>query len=151
MINGTFTYYVIQTRTIFSSSKSVVSKCDLRRLIPESKRHEWISCGADAWGRSMNPHVGEGNNWRPKYPLADKQWYECKRQTGWNGWFNVNYALSALKRVRKDDDEGMYDAKSSYGKKEGVIRHEFRIVKVVQVYQRDETELTIDDLLESRP
>ena len=147
MINGTYTYYVIQQR---QKAKGKWLKLESKlEVIPEEDRGDFGNCGSDYWGRSTNPKIGSGNDRRPKNKIADKQFYECYNATGQYGWWDLKYAVAALDQVTKDDEGGMYNSCDGYGKLCQHIRHEFRVTKVTLVYKREFSAITPDDVLQA--
>ena len=145
MRNGTHIIFCIQQR---QSKKGAWLKLDSELKPVPKKDNDWSTCGDDYWGRSTNP-LKKGGNWERKFPDADKQWQDAYNATGTHGWYDVEYAIAALKRIRDDDNNGMYDSIDGYGKRHQVIRHEFRIVKMVLTYHLEVTPATIEDLVES--
>lgn len=143
MKNGQHTFYVIQHRV---TAKGGWLKPD-SKLVPVKKSDEWSLCGADYWGRSTNPHIGTGNNWRPANPTADKEFHQCNNDTDCYGWYTLKYAIAALKRCRQHDAEGMYNTMSTYGNLEQEVRHEFRIAKVQITFQKSIEPLTVEDVV----
>ena len=147
MINGTYTYYVVEQRR---KAEGKWLKLDSKiAIIPEKDRGEFSSCGSDYWGRSMNPRIGSGNERRPQNRASDRQFYECYNATGQHGWWDLKYAAAALDRVVKDDEGGMYNSYDGYGKFHQHIRHEFRVTKVTLVYKREFSAITPDDVLQA--
>lgn len=127
--NGIHTIFTLQHRVIARSPW-----LKPKEPVIDEKSEDWFFCG-EQFARSLNPHIGTGNDWRAANKKAECQWYDTQRATGVHGWYDANYAIKAIKRVRDDDDKGMYDTVSTYGQREQVVRHEFRIVQVVVNYQ----------------
>lgn len=142
MKNGQYTFYAVQQRL---QSQSDWLKPD--GPLNPVQECEWHCCG-EYWGRSTNPHVGKGNNWHPANRAADTEWWDCQLATGQHGWFSLKYALAALRRCRKHDNEGLYNSRGTYGTVAQSRRHEFRIVKITLIYQKTVEPLTIDDVVE---
>jgi hypothetical protein len=123
------TYYTIQHRCTHESP--------WMKLKGRRKRvaGAWAFSSWDYFGRVFCPLIGKGNNRRARYKKADEDrnavYQECRR----SGWKQRKYAIQALKRVRKMDDDGAFDSTDTYGHKCQAVRHEFRVVKVHYVNQ----------------
>jgi hypothetical protein len=143
MKNGQYTFYTVQQR--LRARTDWLKPLTPLILVPDQ---EWKGCGDGYWGRSVNPHIGRGNNWRPANRAADTEWWNCYQATGIYGWFSLKYAIAALSRCRQHDNEGLYDICDIYGDIEQVQRHEFRIVKIALTYQKTVEPLTVDDCLD---
>ena len=100
----------------------------------------WSGCSSDYFGHSLNPHIG--NNWYPANIEANRQFYDNYHNTGIHGWNDVEIAIEALKRIRKDDSNGLYDTRDTYRKLCQVVRHNFRILKIEISYNRQDTPIT---------
>jgi hypothetical protein len=120
------TYYTIQHRCTHESP--------WMKLKGRRKRVEgaWAFSSWDYFGRVFRPLIGKGN---ARYKKADEDrnavYQKCRR----SGWKQRKYAIQALKRVRKMDDDGAFDSTDTYGHKCQAVRHEFRVVKVHYVNQ----------------
>lgn len=128
---GIYTIFCLQFRT---TEKSPWLKPKEKRERVE--RDEWGWCGRDYWGRSTNPHIGTGNDWRPRNKAMSDDAAATFRATDHFGWTKREYANTALKTARKDDDAGMYDSRDTYGHHEQSVRHEFRIVRLEITYNQ---------------
>ena len=144
MKNGQYTFYVIQQRR--RAEGEWLKLESPIKPIPEEERHDWSNCSPEFWGCSLNPHT---KNYKPSHIAADKEWCECKVATGNCGWWTLKYAIEALKRVRQDDADGMYDSRDTYGKTEQLVRHEFRIVKIQLTYEYISEPLTVEDVVQA--
>lgn len=144
MQDGDYTYYSVQHRRAHESPWLKPDK-PLKAVKREEK--DWGTCGGDYWGRSVDPHIGKGNDWRSKYkPSADDFW-AVRSATGTSGWRSLKFAARALKRLRKDDAEGLYDTRDTYGKLSRAVRHEFRIIKV---HTTQETKvITVNEIVDA--
>lgn len=144
MENGTYDYYAIQQRR---RAESPWAKPDEPiKEISVGKRGDWNLCG-DFWSRSTNVHVGTGNNWHPQNRKADQEWHGCYHKTGQHGWWTLEYAIAAFRHLRKHDDEGMYDSFGSYRDREQAVRHEFRLVRIHLVHERQITPVATEELV----
>lgn len=119
---GKHEFYTIQFRTVGKNKW-----LDLDSSIKPVDYEEWHYC---SWGQSCDPHIGTGNNWRAKNQKAHRQWHDLSMATGYHGWYDMKYAIAALKRLREDDSNGVYDSFDGYNKRHQRVRHEFRIVKL---------------------
>jgi len=126
MRDGSYTIYSIQHRETHTNEWL---KPDTP-LLPVKKDPDWGHSGTDYWGHSTDPHIGTGNDWRAKNEAAHEELFRNKMDTGYCGWDTLKYAKAALKRLRRDDDKGMYDSRDGYGTYHQSCRHEFRIILI---------------------
>ncbi len=128
MQDGKHIIYAVQTRITHRSPwlrpKGKLSPAD------DEDDEEWFFASFDYFGRSWEPHHGAGNDWRPISPKSHDELHDVQHLTGQSGYFRMDYALRALKRLRKADDAGKFDSQGPYGKKSQAVRHEFRLVKI---------------------
>lgn len=141
MKDGNFTFYAIQFRVTHESP----------HLEPEGKLEpvedkNWQYTGKDSWGYSLDPHIGTGNDWRPRNRTSSDELFNLKMATGYEGWHTFKYALAAFKRLKRDDANGKYDY-TDCGNKIRAVRHEFRIVEITMA--KATKVLTVDDVLEA--
>lgn len=132
MEDGQYIYYVIQHRE--RAKSPWLNKKPIR---PVKKKDTWSFTSFDYFGHSLNPRVGTGNNWRPVSKKASSEIHAVWSKTGSEGWWNLIHAVKALKRLKKDDVRGKYDARDGYSNHEQCIRHEFRIVKMTVSQKTD--------------
>lgn len=125
MYDGAYTFYTIQFKTSHQSEWRK-PKGELRPI----KGKQWHYLGSDSWGKSINPKIGTGNSYRPKYKKAHEELFEIQMACDYSGWYSLKYALAALSRLVKDDAQGMYDSFCSYKTPMAAVRHEFRLVKI---------------------
>ena len=135
MKDGKFTYYTIQCKRVAESPWLKPKE----PLVP-IKDKEWAFASFDHF--SFDPHKWEktesgGVDWKALCQEASDELHDVWSKTGNHGWWNLKYAIAALKKVRKDDANGKYDTRSTYGEHCAAIRHKFRIVKQT-VYQKTE-------------
>lgn len=126
---GIYTFYIIEFRT---THKSPWLKP--KEKLQPIERDIWRECGRDSFGRSINPHIGTGNDWRPKFKAADEDFHAVAQNTGHFGWTKLDSATRALTQLRKDDAEGMYDSRDGYQHLEQAVRHEFQIKRMEMTY-----------------
>lgn len=126
---GIYTFYVIEQRVTHKSPWLKPKE----KLSPV-EREGWTECGRDYWGRSTNPHIGTGNDWRPKYKPADENYSVVRQNTGHYGWTQIEFAQRALAQLRKDDAAGMYDSRDGYQHHDQAVRHEFQIKRMEMTY-----------------
>ena len=102
----------------------------------------------DIFSRGMQPWSGNGNDYKPIDRAAYNNSDKVHQLTGESGWFDIKFALKALKRLRALDLEGEFDYIDGYSRKTNQCRHEFRIVQVV--HRHEVTAITLKDLLEEQ-
>lgn len=95
---------------------------------------EWHFSSPDFFG-AMEPWYNKptpegGTRYSPKFEKSYRNKSALWQKTGRTGWTELKYAIAALKRLIKADDEGDHDSFDSYGKRHQRVRHHFRIVKV---------------------
>ena len=95
--------------------------------LKEVEQEEWSFSCWDTFGASFDPWKSYGVR---KYPKISAHVHRLWSKTGLKGWTKLEYAEAALQRVIKDDNRGKYDSEH-YGRKCQVLRHHFRIVKVI--------------------
>jgi hypothetical protein len=134
MKNGIYTVYCIQSNLI--SESPWLKPND---PLVEVKSESWAFCG-ERWCTSLNPYIG----CKPKdskASKADEQWRSVYENVGLYGWFDIKMAYSAIKRVQKDNDNGVYDSFDGYKHHNQARRYRFRIVKIDQTFNRSITVL----------
>ncbi len=142
MKNGEFTFYTLQhRRTHLSPWLKPEGKLSSTK---DKKDKEWAFSG---WDIFAEPWHGIGNNWRPKYKKAHNETCEVRANTGYNGWWNLEYAVKGLRRVQKADTQGKFDYRDGYNNLTQAVRHEFRLVKVVISKQTEE--VSQNDLMDA--
>lgn len=127
MKNGIHTYYIIE---YLKAHESEWLKPD--GPLKEVKDKQWHRCG-DYFMYSIDP-------WNPDkyghklYRKSSDDKYKVWCDTSETGFYKLENAKRALKRLIRDDGDGIYDSVSPYGKKCQAVRHEFRICKVTLLY-----------------
>ncbi len=89
----------------------------------------WSFSSFDHFGCSFDPWDNK-NYGQKKFKKQSKDKSDLWQKTHRDGWTKLEYAVAALKRVIKDDNDGHYDSFDSYNTRHQVRRHHFRIVKV---------------------
>jgi hypothetical protein len=143
MRNGTHAVYVIEMRCVAQSDHGQPNG-PIKPM-----KEPWAWSRYNTFDAVMNPHVGTGNDWRPQNPKADKEWHDTRHACCEQGWYTLRFAIAALKRARKANDEGKGNHRDGYGKCYQTARYEFRLVKKVVTYSKTETELTVNDVVEA--
>ena len=129
MRDGTFTFYTLQHRRTHTSPW-LKPQGKLKPTTDKDDK-EWVFSSWDVFGPTAEPWHGPASNWRPKHKKAQNETHAVWADTGYHGWWTLKYAVKGLRRVRKADANGKFDCRSSYGRREQIIRHEFRLVKVI--------------------
>lgn len=122
MQDGRYEIYAIQHRTTHQSPKG--------KLEPVTDR-DWGSCGPDYWGVAMDPHNGNPSDLKHTYPKSSDELFDVRNKTGYPGWFDIKYAIAAVKRLSKLDAKGKFDSFDGYSNHCQAIRHEFRIIRIL--------------------
>jgi len=139
-----YTYYTVQFRITHSTND-----ISLKEIPSVDKLGDWSCCGIDGhFAKGMQPWIGSGNDYHPKDRKAYNNYKKVWALTGYgkSGWFNIKYAIKALKRLRALDLTGVFDYFDGYGRKCSQFRHEFRIVRVVHKHEIEP--ITIEDMVE---
>lgn len=144
MENGTFIVYTIQQRIVAEGEWCKIAG----PIKPVDKYDNWVLVGNNSFA-SIIPHIGTGNDRRPMNRSAYKEWQVTYHSTDIHGWFDIRFAIAALKRCRQDDEAGEYDTKDGYGKLHQRIRREYRIVTVRQTFSRTVEPVSVEDLMET--
>ena len=126
MQDGRYEIYVIQHRTTHQSPW-LKPKGKLEPIIDR----DWGSCGVDYWGFAMAPHNGNASDFKYKYQKSSDQLFDVRNKTGYPGWFDIKYAIAAVKRLSKLDAKGKFDSFDGYNNHCQAIRHEFRIIRIL--------------------
>ncbi len=100
----------------------------------------WVFASFDYFGRCWEPHIGTGNDWRPKTPKSHDELHDVQHMVGQSGYFKLEYGLRALKRLRKADDAGRFDT-PGYDRTCQAVRHEFRLVKMTMSQKTEPVDL----------
>lgn len=142
MKDGTFTFYTLQHRTTHRSPW--LKPNEPLELVED---HGWSFSSWDVFGGTAEPWHGSGNDYRPKYRVAHDETHSVWANTGWHGWWSLEYAVKGLRRVRAADAKGKFDVRDRYRHHEQAVRHEFRLVKVT-VSKKTEV-LTPEEVMEA--
>ena len=137
-----YEFYIVQCRTVQESKHNKPKK-----LFPCKKIAPWSSCGAGNFSEGIDPHHGTGNNWGPKWPAANREFYHTRQVTGsYHGWTTLKFAIRACMRCREEDAKGTFDYHGfgeNYHKDHTAARHEFRLARVTVMLPIDP--LSLDD------
>ena len=125
MQDGTYTFYVLEWKT----------KARTKHLKPNGKLYPVEDSD---WHYNDFDKIAEPwSNWgRPgAHPIcsksdAERQEIEQITHLEWSGWWTLKYAIKALQRVMKADEEGKFDYFDTYRKRTASVRHEFRVTKM---------------------
>ena len=143
MRNGTHTVFVIESRLVAESEHGKPET----PIKPAKKPWEWGRY--NTFDTVMVPHIGSGNDRRPQNKQAYEEWHDSHRTCSVHGWYTLKYAVAALKRARKANEEGMGDYRDpSSHRISQRCRYEFRLVKYVTTYNRTVSEVSTDDLID---
>ena len=143
MDDGNYTFYAIQFRRTHESPWLKPKG----KLSPVKKKDTWGGVGPDSWGGSIDPHIGSGNEWRARNKRSSDQLFSLRMKTGIAGWYDLKYAIAALKRLKKDSANGKHDGSGPYREHTQAIRYEFRIN--IMTMSKTTRVLTCDDILEA--
>ncbi len=114
MNDGSFTYYKIQHRKTAESEWSPGSKSLKLKSVP--KKNDWCDSCGDFFGFTGDSYI--------------------RSNTGVTGWQQIADAASVLKLLRKADAAGKFDSQGDSafarsGTKNQLIRHEYRVVRIM--------------------
>ena len=133
MNDGNFRIFCIQFRV---KGKSPWLKPEGKLEPTRDLDNNWSFCGEHFY-KGMYPRKQSNfkNQYAPSalYPDEAKEFDKIRQEMGfeWEGWYTIDYAIRAFKRLVALDNAGEYDYKDfTYGTKHQAVRHEYRIVKV---------------------
>lgn len=126
MKDGEYTFYAIQHRLMYRSKWRQLDVGE------EVKDKSWCYSSHDAFGAAFNPWRGKGNDAKPAFRASSDECHDVWATTGRHGWWSLRYAIEAMERVQRMDEEGCYDSHDNYKRdmKLAIRRHQFRVVKV---------------------
>ncbi len=122
-------FYTIQSRR---SHESPWNKPNgrLRRVYGNTWHTSWLS--------ACDPHIGRGNDYRPRNKASHADYWDIFTRTGRNGWARLKHAQQALRRCVKASEAGELDTRDGYAHACQKVRYEFRIVRCYYHYSWEE-------------
>lgn len=135
--DGSYTYYAIQSRvTHLSPWCEPDGPLEHVSKLKDCFGRPYLETGGDWSGGPSNgdcyaePWEGSGNDYKPKYKESHDEKHDVWAKTGGTGWWTLNYAVLAMRRLQKASAEGKLNYKDGYNKETQAVRYEFRIIKI---------------------
>jgi len=146
MKEGIYTIYQVQYKITHMSEYNKPNG-PLKPYVDSNGIYDnWGYASQDHFYKAMNPHIGDGNNWCPKYKKSDKELTSVFLTVGEVGWYSLKFAIRALLALRKLDALGEFDDVDYTSKKKTTaVRHEFRLVKITKSFKIEE--VNMDDVI----
>ena len=120
---GTYNLFTIQ----FSNIAQTPHGYPNASMIPESKE-QWGFVGeSENMIKIAEPWEGVGNDHKPIYRDSWAETHDTQMKTGYFGWWNLSYAILALKRLRETP---VFVTRDGYTRITNRYERKFRIVQI---------------------
>lgn len=142
---GSYVYFAIQSRVTHLSPHNkpdgILSPvCDVEDGFGRPYKSEW--------GGMVGEYIAEPwKNNKPIYKDSCDEKHDVWSKTGGMGWWQLRFAVNAMRRLVSGSDAGLLNYRDSYNRVTRAVRYEFRIVKVA-VSKRVDI-VTQNELIES--